>query len=367
MGKISASITIDGTPAPDLLASLLEMEVDQDHRLAWSFRVKVATHRGEDGLWEFLDDDRVALWKKVVISVNVNDDEQELISGFVTRVSVHLDPDEENSFVELSGMDATCLMALEEKIKDWPNRSDSDIARDIFKTYNLTPDVEDTGVIHDEAISTIIQRDTDIRFLHRLARRNGFEVRVNGGKGTFRTPKLSDKPRPPLAAHFGPDTNLSYFDAKVDALSPVRVEMHQIDPVAKQLQDATADAGKQKALGKNPALSFTPPNSATSRAVVKHAVATNQAEMDRLCRARFDEAEWFIEAGGVIDTQSYGAVLLAAQVVPVKGAGAAFSGLYHVTSVKHRFILSRYVQEFTARRNATGPKGDEFGDAASLF
>ena len=367
MSKITASITIDGDPAPDLLAALEEMEVELDHRIASVFRIKLATHRGRDGLWDFLDDDRIALWKKVVIAVNVNNDDQELITGYITQVSVHIDPDEDHSYVDVSGMDATCLMSLEEKVKDWPNRSDSDIARDIISSYNLTPDVDATAVVHDEAVSTIIQRGTDIRFLKQLARRNGFEVRVAGGKGTFRKPNLSDTPRPTLAAHFGPDTNLSFFDAKASALASVRVEMHQADPVSGQAEDSTADAGLQRALGKNRAQSISPPNGLQSRVIVNHAVATGQAEMDKLTRARFDAAEWFIEANGSIDTQSYGAVLLAAQVVPIKGVGTTFSGLYYVTSVKHRFNLTRYVQDFAARRNASEPTGDEFGSSGSLF
>src|SRR5262249_14391119 len=161
----------------------------------------------------------------------------ELITGFLTEVSTHLDPDEDNSYVELGGMDATCLMSLEEKVKDWPNQSDSDIAKHIFSSYNLVPDVDETNIVHNEAISTIIQRDTDIQFLKRLARRNGLEVRVGGGKGTFRKPNLNDTPRPVLAAHFGTDTNLISFDARANALAPMRSEMHQADPVSKQLQD----------------------------------------------------------------------------------------------------------------------------------
>ena len=41
--------------------------------------------------------------------------------------------------------------------------------RAMFQTHGLTPKVEDTDVVHDEEVSTIIQRETDIRFLKRLA------------------------------------------------------------------------------------------------------------------------------------------------------------------------------------------------------
>ena len=36
-------------------------------------------------------------------------------------------------------MDASVLMDREDKLKDWPNKKDSDIATEIFRRYGLTP------------------------------------------------------------------------------------------------------------------------------------------------------------------------------------------------------------------------------------
>jgi phage protein D len=264
-------------------------------------------------------------------------------------------------------MDATCLMSLEEKIKEWPNKADSDIAREIFSSYNLTPQVDGTGVVHDEKAATIIQRDTDIQFLKRLALRNGFECSVRGDTGFFRKPVLSAPSQPVMAAHFGPETNLGFIDAHVNAMRPMRVEMHQIDPIGKQLQTASADIGEQKQLGRNAALSFSVPNGVQSKMYVKQEVAVNQPEMQNLCRAIFDEAEWFAQATGEIDSATYGSILETMQPVPVKGAGEMFSGVYYVTSVKHLFGLRGYTQQFTARRNALAPGPSDFGSGLSLF
>ena len=82
-------------------------------------------------------------------------------------------------------MDGSVLMDREEKLKDWPNKKDSDIAAEIFNLHGFTPEVEDTEVIHDEAVSTVIQRETDIQFLNRLALRNGFECYVEGTTGVL--------------------------------------------------------------------------------------------------------------------------------------------------------------------------------------
>jgi hypothetical protein len=368
LSEIEATIRVNDEEALDMFADLLEMEVEEDYRLASVFRIRLSMQRSEDGFWAYLDDERARLWNKVSVSVALDGEEQDLIKGYVTQVRPHHAAEEEESYVEIIGMDATCLMSLEEKIKDWPGKSDSDIAREIFQSYNLTCEVDDTGPAPAEAETTVIQRETDIQFLRRLARRNGFECFVKGGTGNFRKPVLTDPPLPVLAAHFGDETNLISFDARSDALRPVKVTMHRLDPVSKELQEATVEATDQKQLGLEGALSFDPPGGVASRMFVKQAVASSLVEMRNLSRALVEESTWFVEGRGEIDSSLYGAILEARRLVPVKGVGEAFSGVYYLTSVRHVFRDERYTQQFTARRNALAPAGsDDFAGEDSLF
>lgn len=361
MTEIVATIWINDEEALDMFADLLELEVEEDHRLAAVFRLRLATYRDDDGLWAYLDDGRALLWNKVAVSVALDDEGQDLFEGYVTQVRPHHDADEAQSYVELLGMDATCLMGLEEKIRDWPGKSDGDIAREVFRSYGLGAEVDDTGAAPPEEEMTVIQRETDIQFLRRLARRNGFECFVKGGVGFFRRPALAEPPLPVLAAHFGDETNLVSFDARSDALRPVKVTMHRLDPVAKELQEATVDAAGEKPLGRQGALSLSPPDGVEPRMYVRHVVASSLAEMQTLGRALVDESAWFVEGRGEVDGSVYGAVLEARRLVPVKGVGEAFSGVYYLTSVRHLFRDERYTQQFTARRNALTPVGpDDF-------
>lgn len=332
--------------------------------MAASFTLKLAISRHDDGLWTFLDDERIKAWARISIVANVAEEAAEIMTGFITQVKAHISPDPNGSYVEVWGMDPSCLMSLEEKIKAWPNTSDSEIAKQIFKGYSLTTEVEDIKVSHDEAVATIIQRETDIQFLKRLARRNGFECFVKGNTGFFRTPHLNGKPLPSLSAHFGEQTNLTSFDAKLNALRPTKVEMHQIDTIGKKIEDSIVKAGEQGKLGRDRAESVSPPGRVTARTFVRHAVTTGVPEMKNLCRALFDEAEWFIEATGEVESVIYGAVLKARSLVPIKGVGEIFSGNYYITHVKHHFNAEKYSQQFTARRNALAPSGDTaFGGA----
>ena len=117
-------------------------------------------------------------------------------------------------------MDGSVLMDREERLYAWPNETDSAIAAKIFSRHGLSPEVTDTEARHDDKISTIIQRETDMQFLKRLALRNGFECYVEGRTGFFRRPQLSADPQPVLAVHFGADTNVNRFSLEVNALAP---------------------------------------------------------------------------------------------------------------------------------------------------
>lgn len=368
MPEIAATITIDDEPAPDLFVNMTTLEIEEHHRLTAVFRMKIALNRQEDGLWSFLDDERLQLWKKVEIVVDLVDNTENLITGYITQINCHITEDENSSTMEIVGMDATSLMSLEEKLKDWPNKSDSDIAREIIAGYGLNAEVDDTGVIHDEAIATIIQRETDIQFLKRLARRNGFECYVDGDTAYFRKPVLDATPKPVLSAHFGAETNLLNFDARLNALRPTRVEMHQIDIIGKDLQEVVVEDSDQRQLGRDGAFSPSVPDGIDARMFVGHGVATGQEEMRNLCQAMFDEATWLIEANGEVDSMLYGSVLRARDLVPIKGVGEIFSGVYYLTKVKHVLTIDHYTQHFSARRNALAPSGpDDFGGNGSLL
>ena len=95
-------------------------------------------------------------------------------------------------------------------------------------------------------MSTIIQGETDIRFLKRLARRNGFECYVLGKTGYFGPPELSKTPQPVLNVLCGEETNLTQFAIEVEAVGPSPVAMAQIDPTTKELLDVTVEKTTQK-------------------------------------------------------------------------------------------------------------------------
>src|SRR5262249_17306600 len=143
-------------------------------------------------------------------------------------------PEQGEPHLEVSGMDATALMDLEEKQLAWPNKTHGEIARAVFGSYGLSATVEDTVTRHVEAVSTVPQAATDIRFLRRLAASHGFECRVSGSTGYFRSPNFRDAPQRTLVAGFGSALNLAELTVHVDGTPASRGETRWVDPMEKR-------------------------------------------------------------------------------------------------------------------------------------
>ena len=361
---------------------LISLEVELDSELASMFRLRLAIRQQRDGTWTYLDEERFRIWKPITVTAGFDTGAEALMSGYITHVKPAFDPDPAQCTLEIWGMDGSVLMDREEKLRAWPNEKDSTIASQIFSRYRFSSVVEDTQVIHDEAVSTILQRETDMQFLKRLALRNGFECYVEGTTGYFRKPQVGATPQPVLAVHFGEETNVNRLSIEVNALTPANVTMFQVDRTSKGVPEAAATNGQQPAdqtskgvleaaatTSQQPALgatrSFLPAGIAQGQMYISMNVTTGLPEMAALCQGLFHEAEWFVTAEGEIAGNQYGHVLKPRGTVTIKGVGETYSGIYYVTHVTHTFTSSGYTQSFRAKRNALMPTGTENFAASS--
>lgn len=359
MAYDSLQIEIAGTEAADIYPDLLSLEVELDEELAGMFRLALALQLHADGSWSYLDDDRLVPWQRVVITAGLASDTEQLLSGYITHVRPSFGDGLDQCQLEIWGMDASVLMDRDDVLKDWPNKKDSDIAQEVFQTHNLSPQVTDTGVIHDEDVSTIIQRETDIRFLRRLALRNGYECFVDGDTGYFQPPAVGGSPQPVLAVQFGDQTTVTRFALEVNALAPSNVTMFQVDRLNKQVLDASADSLALRQLGAKPIGSFLAGGMSPGRAYLGQAVTTGLPEMTALCQELYDRSSWFVTGEGEVDANGYGSVLKPRGIVLIKGVGQTHSGMYYITHVTHSFTSDGYTQRFTVKRNALAVTGSE--------
>ncbi len=360
MAHESLKIEIGGKEVSGLYDDLARLEVELPDDLPATFELEVGIPLGSDGTWRHLDEKAFRVWSEVTIEGGFDDGGREqLIGGYVTEVRAVFDPDPARCLLTVRGADASVMMDRGENLKDWPNKKDSDVAKEIFELYGFKPVVEDTAVVHDQALATIIQRETDLCFLRRLARRNGFACYVEGQKAFFAPLGEGAKPQPVLAAHFGDQTTLRSFAVSADALRPAEVVMFQVDRFDKKVLSAEVAASELAPLGKLGARALLPGDLDSSRVYVARNTATGAPEMQALCRGLFHEGDWFVEAEGEIDAAAYEHVLKPRGTVTVKGVGETHSGVYYISYVRHSFTEEGYSQYFRARRNALAPAGAE--------
>src|ERR1035441_10702774 len=82
-------IEIEGSEIQELYNDLVSLEVELDEELAGMFRMNIALLLQGDGTWNYIDDDRLTIWKQVAIIAGLEDDTQQLISGYITRSEEH--------------------------------------------------------------------------------------------------------------------------------------------------------------------------------------------------------------------------------------------------------------------------------------
>lgn len=364
--KEVVNISINGEKQGSLIPDLIRIEVEEEVDAASVFRVELALTVERDGKWRYIDEKLFQVWNRLSIEAGYPDSGVEtLIDGYITHVNVNLSNDAEESTLEISGMDASALMDLEEKQLAWSNKKDSEIAQQIFLSYGLSYEIEDTVVRPQETVVTTLQTESDIRFLRRLAARNGFECTLRGSKGYFRSPTLDLPPQKILAIRFGGETNLTSLRFRVDGTPASDLTIRRIDPFEKQEAKETMSESPRRKLGAK-GLADLQSSARKGRLLLKNQIAASSEEMRGRLREAYRGGDRFVHVEGEIDARVYRAVLRSKRLVTIKGAGEQYSGRYYVTRVRHLFTLDGYTQSFEGARNGVGLTGDEVFAAAAL-
>lgn len=366
MPDVVYSLLLDGHPAPpDVLGSVLRIEVEDHARMADMLRLRLALRlRDDDGGWSIVDDGLFPRLGSVEVRVQVGSRSPEtLIQAHVIETTCRFSATPGESSLDVVAMDPTVLLDLEERVRAWPNMSDSDIATTLFGEHGFASEVDDTPVRPDEQEVTTLQRGTDMRFLQHLARRNGFEVFVEydpaarRSTGHFHRPRLDPPPQGTLSLGLGSETNLEAFEVRNDLLRPASATGRTLAAGDHQAQDGEASDSRLPSLGEGGPPSA--PADRPRRVLLSQTGASSAAELQAYAQAVVDEASFSLQARGEVKTVAYGGLLRAKRPVLVRGVGRQLSGTYYVEKVLHTFSGESYTQKFQLRRNAAGLRGNE--------
>jgi phage protein D/phage baseplate assembly protein gpV len=337
------SIKVAGVALPaDVVNRLMSAEVDSSLEVP-----DMAVLRFHDDKLELVEGTLFDLGKELEIAPMKDGSpvSPALFKGEITAIEPTF---EETTTVMLTirGYDKRHRLNRETKTRSFVNVTDSDIVSQIVGSAGLSASAESTSQVRDTVFQ---QNQTDLEFLSELARRNGYEIAIDGASLKFRKPQTSSaatlqwgenlvsfQPRLSLAGQVNEVTVRGWDDKQAKAI------------VGKASSSASAP---QIGLGKSGGQAAQSAISAAKHYEVRQVVHT-QDEATKIAQRILDDINAdFIEAEGVADAAD---VIRAGNVIEINQIGAKFSGKYHVTSATHVLEDSQYRVYF--RIAGTRPK-----------
>lgn len=368
MAAISYTLLIDNRPAaPEFLAAIQQIEVEDHAQMADMLRLSVAIGVNDScSQWNVVDEEIFQYLTEIRLLVTVGTRTEPLIAARVIETNADFSNQPGQSVYHVVAMDPTVLLNLQQKVKPWPNLSDSTIATAIFtdpdyREYNFIPIVEATRWQRQETDQLVIQRGTDMQFLRQLAERNGYEYYMELNPLTqqveahFHPPRLNQPPQGVLSVNLGEATNVNRFNPRYEMLRPTTADASGLDADTQQEQPAETDRSQLTELGREATIHRERPR----RTLLSRTGHTRTGELQTAVQAVVDRSAWAITAEGELNTVAYGGILRAKRPVEVRGAGKQFSGVYYVEQVTHTFTGDGYTQQFSLSRNALGLTGRE--------
>ncbi len=370
MAKRVCVIRVDGREVNSLYEDVIAVEICDSESEPSTFVIKFGVYLRPNRSWTMLDEGEedndvpvLRLWQRITIEAGFEGNNEVLIDGYIAGIQPDFGINQSESSLLVWGHDASLAMRQEEKIVSWENRKFSDVAAEIFTSYGLEHEVEDSQVLHALKDNLLLQRGNDWDFLNRLAAQLGYEIFVRGAKAHFRKPVLSRKPQPDITIGLGPGTtNSLWFKPKFVGDRPTTVRIARVNPVEKSVERIDVDVSPQEPLGEQGSGDIGAGRKAAGRprTIAQPIAIGSVQEMESFAESVRRHHDWVIQAEGEIDGILYGRALRARSVVPIRGAGRQYSGNYHVTKVIHRFTLEEYRQRYWVQRNASEDGG--FGE-----
>jgi phage protein D len=359
---VSFTLLIAMAPAlPTIVDAVQEIEIESSLDVASMVRVRLGIAQTTIGDWTTLQYDLfrplVPLGVRIQVGTGVP---EAIINAFVSAQQVNYADRAGESTLDVYGMDKTLLMNMQDKVMLWPSMPDSAIAATVFGQYAIAPQIQPTTPVLIEPEGTTTQRGSDIRFLRRLAARNGFDCFVQPEPltgidfGYFKPPSLFGLPQAVINVNMGPETNVSEFKIRYDMLKPTTALAATIDATTKSPQPALAPLSLEMPLGIEPALTrILPPPIARPT----NLGLTRSANLQTAVQAIVDRSSWAVIAEGKVGADV--GILRPGKIINIRGAGRVFNGSYYCTRVAHTLTRTDYVQRFEARRNAVDMTGAE--------
>lgn len=338
----------DAEIAPDLRADILEISVRQYVVGGDCFEVTLNALGSQDRELKWLDSTEIAPGNKIEIQLGYRGELTTLIVGEITALAASF-PADAGPQVRVQGFDRLHRLRRGRRTRVFHEVKDSQIAEQIAGDMGLTPDVEDSEVVHDYVLQNNL---TDVDFLIERARRIRFEVGVQGDRLIFRA----------AANHLGTEESLEYmvdlksFAVRLSTLAQVsELRVRGWNPSSKEAVLGVARSADQTTLMDGDSAGSDLAQGAgfgePTQTIVDVPIYC-QAEADQIAKARFNDVAIELLRG---EAEAVGRpTLRAGTTVEFTGLGQKLSGRYYVSKAEHVITPSvGYVTRIDVQRNAT--------------
>jgi phage protein D len=349
---LGIAIAVGGSPDEELAAAVL-VEVHERIGEMTTYRLRYDIDVVE-GDFPMLVDERIGPGSELAVIAPIDGANNYLVKGPVTEQKIHLAHGGAGSFVEVSGTDTTVAMDRETKTTLWSDITDSDAVTTILGQYGYTPDVDSTAAGHYETKHTLVQRDTDLQFVQRLARRNGFLFWIDCDEmgietAHFKRAPLDGDPAGDLIINL--DSNsLEAVDINWDVERPTSVVAAQLDLSDKSDIDGAVAQSPLTSLNAE-ALNAIAADTHSIRIV---APVDDAGDLQSRGEGALVEANWFIRATCQTTVNALKALVRAHTVINLRGAGTRFSGKYLVSGVRHEIDATAHRMDVELISNSWG-------------
>jgi hypothetical protein len=344
-------------PAPrEVLEAVTNVQVTNDAQNGDGFQITFMLSKKQPVEYDLLQSSALKPSARVIIGVLLGVVPQVLIDGIITHHQFAPSAEPGKSTLTVTGKDVSIMLDLEEKNEKFENQPDFLIVTQLiagYAKYGLVPTVTPTTDVPIMIDRIPRQQETDLRFIQRLAERNGFVFYVEPltfgvNKAYWGAENRLGIPQPRLTLGMGASGNLKSLHFTQDALAPVAPSGTFVEPITK-----TAIPIPPLPSLRIPPLALSPTEAL--RKVLKRDTANqNPAQAATSALATATNAPDPVTGQGEIDSVRYGNVLRARKLVNIRGAGLAYDGAYSVKSVTHTITRGDYKQSFSISREGTG-------------
>lgn len=341
-------IIINGSEIPpELKVDTLEVVVSTYIEGADSFDITVNMFNSENQKLKWIDSDYFNPGNTVEILLGYMDNFKTMIKGEITALQPQYFNDQ-SPRLNVQGFDKLHRLCRGKNTRSFLEMKDSQIAEVIAGEMGLTPDVEDSEIVHLYVLQNNL---SNIDFLLERARRIRYEVLVQDQTLIFR--KAANHLGKTITLEYTKD--LKYFYPRLSTAQQVSsVQVKGWNPATKETILGVGESGSETTRMNGSEIGPAIAESAFGKttASVTNIPVDSQAEADQIAKALFNDISIELISG---EGEAVGNMdIRAGSTIELKGLGDKFGGTYYLKKSEHQINQDvGYITKFYAIRNAS--------------